>query len=246
MTSESTRFFGQPRETSPTFTCNRILDIINNQPIMSINERIAISSILRGQLPVGAAVTVRGWVRTRRDSKAGLSFLHVHDGSCFDPLQIVVPAALPNYESEIKRLTSGCSVIATGTLAASQGQAQAVELQAASVEVVGWVEDPDTYPIQPKKTSFEYLREVAHLRPRTNTIGAVARVRHALSTAMHRFFHEHGFFWIHTPIITTADAEGAGQMFKVSTLDLANLPRTPDGKVDYTQDFFGKPANLTV
>jgi asparaginyl-tRNA synthetase len=216
---------------------------------MSINERVAISSILSGKLPVGAGVTVRGWVRTRRDSKAGLSFLHVHDGSCFDPLQIVAPAALPNYESEIKRLTTGCSVIATGTLAASQGQAQAVELQADSVEVVGWVDDPDTYPIQPKKTSFEYLREVAHLRPRTNTIGAIARVRHALSMAMHRYYHERGFFWVHTPIITASDAEGAGEMFRVSTLDFVNrdaLPRTPDGRADFTQDFFGRETFLTV
>ncbi len=205
---------------------------------MSINERIAISSILSGKLPVGTSVTVRGWVRTRRDSKAGLSFIHVHDGSCFDPLQVVAPAGLPNYESEIKRLTSGCSVIATGTLAASQGQAQAVELQAGSVEVVGWVDDPDTYPIQPKKTSFEYLREVAHLRPRTNTIGAVARVRHALSMAMHRYYHERGFFWVHTPIITASDAEGAGEMFRVSTLDVANR--------DFTQDFFGRETFLTV
>src|SRR5471032_1522917 len=216
---------------------------------MSINERIAISSILGGKLPVGTGVTVRGWVRTRRDSKAGLSFLHVHDGSCFDPLQVVAPAGLGNYESEIKRLTSGCSVIATGTLAASQGQAQAIELQASSVEVVGWVDDPDTYPIQPKKTSFEYLREVAHLRPRTNTIGAVARVRHALSMAMHRYYHERGFFWVHTPIITASDAEGAGEMFRVSTLDFANrdaVPRTPDGRADFTQDFFGREAFLTV
>ncbi|HEX3645374.1 MAG TPA: asparagine--tRNA ligase [Vicinamibacterales bacterium] len=216
---------------------------------MSINERIAIASILSGKLPVGTGVTVRGWVRTRRDSKAGLSFLHVHDGSGFDPLQIVAPAGLPNYESEIRRLTSGCSVIATGTLTVSQGQAQAVELQADSIEVVGWVDDPDTYPIQPKKTSFEYLREVAHLRPRTNTIGAVARVRHALSMAIHRFHHERGFFWVHTPIITASDAEGAGEMFRVSTLDFVNrdaIPRTPDGRADFTQDFFGREAFLTV
>jgi asparaginyl-tRNA synthetase len=191
---------------------------------------------------MGTQVTVRGWVRTRRDSKAGLSFIHLHDGSCFDPVQVVAPAALPNYESEIKKLTSGCSVIARGVLSPSQGQGQAVELQAEAVEVVGWVDDPDTYPIQPKRASFEYLREVAHLRPRTNTLGAVARVRHALSMAIHRYFHEHGFFWIHTPIITASDAEGAGEMFRVSTLDVANL----HGKPDFTQDFFGREAFLTV
>ena len=207
-----------------------------------------VASILKGQVAPGTRVTVKGWVRTRRDSKAGLSFIHVHDGSCFDPIQVVAPAALANYESEIKKLTSGCSVIACGTLAASQGQGQSVEIQAESVEVVGWVDDPETYPIQPKKTSLEYLREVAHLRPRTNTLGAIARVRHALSMAIHRYYHDHGFFWVHTPIITASDAEGAGEMFRVSTLDLVNrvLPTTPDGKTDFTQDFFGKEAFLTV
>jgi asparaginyl-tRNA synthetase len=210
---------------------------------------VDVASILKGKVPTGTHVTVRGWVRTRRDSKAGLSFIHLHDGSCFDPIQVVAAAALPNYESEVKKLTSGCSVVATGTLTASQGQGQAVELQAESIQVVGWVDDPDSYPIQPKKTSFEYLREVAHLRSRTNTLGAVARVRHSLSMAVHRYFHEHGFFWIHTPIITASDAEGAGEMFRVSTLDLVNggaMPRTPDGKTDFTQDFFGKEAFLTV
>jgi len=210
---------------------------------------VDVASILKGKVATGTRVTVNGWVRTRRDSKAGLSFIHLHDGSCFDPLQVVTPGALPNYESEIKKLTSGCSVIATGTLTPSQGQGQAVELQAESVQVIGWVDDPDTYPIQPKKTSFEYLREVAHLRSRTNTLGAVARVRHSLSMAMHRYFHERGFFWVHTPIITASDAEGAGEMFRVSTLDVVNssaIPRTPDGRTDFTQDFFGKEAFLTV
>ena len=207
---------------------------------------VDIAAVLKGQVPTGTRVTVRGWVRTRRDSKAGLSFIHLHDGSCFDPIQVVAQAALPNYESEIKKLTSGCSVIATGTLAASQGQGQSVEMQAETVEVVGWVDDPEAYPIQQKKTSFEYLRDVAHLRPRTNTLGAIARVRHALSMAIHRYFHEHGFFWVHTPIVTASDAEGAGEMFRVSTLDLANLPRTPDGKIDFTQDFFGRETFLTV
>ena len=216
---------------------------------MTHNHDVDVASLLKGKVPTSAQVQVKGWVRTRRDSKAGLSFIHVHDGSSFDPIQVVAPATLPNYESEIKRLTSGCAVIATGTLTASQGQGQAVEIQAEAVEVVGWVEDPETYPIQPKKSSFEYLREVAHLRPRTNTLGAIARVRHALSMAIHRYFHEHGFFWVHTPIITASDAEGAGEMFRVSTLDLVNntaIPRTPDGKIDFSQDFFGKEAFLTV
>jgi asparaginyl-tRNA synthetase len=147
----------------------------------------------------------------------------VHDGSGFDALQVVASNALANYDSEIRKLTSGCAVSATGVLTASQGQGQAVELQAEVVDIVGWVDDPEAYPIQPKRTSFEYLREVAHLRPRTNTLGAVARVRHCLSMAIHRYFHEHGFFWVHTPIVTASDAEGAGEMFRVSTLDLANV-----------------------
>ena len=216
---------------------------------MATADHVDISALLKGKHPVGRRVTVRGWVRTRRDSKAGLSFVHVHDGSCFDPIQVVAPAELSNYQSEVVKLTSGCAVIATGTLAQSQGQGQAVELQAESIDVVGWVEDPEAYPIQPKKTSFEYLREVAHLRPRTNTIGAVTRVRHALSMAIHRYFHERGFSWIHTPIITASDAEGAGEMFRVSTLDIANLglvPRGPEGRTDFSQDFFGKEAFLTV
>jgi asparaginyl-tRNA synthetase len=216
---------------------------------MAPADHLDIAAILKGQVPVGSRVAVRGWVRTRRDSKAGLSFVHLHDGSCFDPIQVVAPAQLPNYESEILKLTSGCAVAASGTLTRSQGQGQAVEVQADAIEVVGWVDDPEAYPIQPKKTSFEYLRDVAHLRPRTNTLGAVARVRHCLSLAIHRYFHERGFFWVHTPIITASDAEGAGEMFRVSTLDLKNLrevPRTPEGAIDFSQDFFGKEAFLTV
>ena len=207
---------------------------------------VRIADVLAGRASGGEDVTVQGWVRTRRDSKAGLSFLQLHDGSCFDALQIVAPAALTNYETDVLHLTAGCALIVSGTLAESQGRGQAVELQAGSVEVVGWVDDPDSYPISPKRHSFEYLREVAHLRPRTNTIGAVARVRHCLAMAMHRYFHEHGFFWVHTPIVTASDAEGAGEMFRVSTLDLANLPRTPEGSIDFSGDFFGRPTFLTV
>jgi asparaginyl-tRNA synthetase len=207
---------------------------------------IRIEDALRGRVPVGTEVEVRGWVRTRRDSKAGISFIHIHDGSSFDPLQVVAGGELANYESEIKRVTSGCAVIARGTLVASQGKGQSVEVQPKELRVVGWVDDPEAYPIQPKRHTLEYLREVAHMRPRTNTIGAVTRVRNALAFAIHRFYQERGFFWIHTPIITGSDAEGAGQMFRVSTLDLANLPRTAEGRVDYGQDFFGKEAHLTV
>ena len=206
----------------------------------------SIADILAGKVPVNSPVTVRGWVRTRRDSKAGFSFVQISDGSCFDAIQIVAPSALPNYEKEILHLTTGCSVIATGPLAASQGKGQAYEIQGESIQVLGFVDDPDTYPVAAKRHTFEYLRDIAHLRVRTNTFGAIARVRHCLSMAIHRYFHEHGFFWVHTPIITANDCEGAGQMFKVSTLDLANIPKTPDGKIDFSQDFFGKQAHLTV
>lgn len=207
---------------------------------------VSVEHALAGRIPAGGEVTVRGWVRTRRDSKAGLSFVNVSDGSCFAPIQVVAPADLPNYDGEIKRLTAGCSVIATGTLVPSQGQGQAFEIQAQSIEVVGWVEDPETYPIQPKAHSLEFLREVAHLRPRTNLFGAVARIRNCLAQAVHRFFHENGYNWISTPIITTSDAEGAGEMFRISTLDLANLPRDGKGNVDFSRDFFGKETFLTV
>src|SRR5688572_29798366 len=205
-----------------------------------------IRDLLAGKMPVGAEVVVEGWVRTRRDSKAGLSFLNIHDGSAFDAIQVVAPQDLGNYQDEILKLGAGCAVRATGNLIASQGKGQAVEVQATRIEVVGWVEDPETYPMQPKRHSMEYLREVAHLRPRTNVMGAVTRVRHTLAMAIHRFFHERGFFWIHTPIITSSDTEGAGEMFRVSTLDVANLPRTPSGAVDWDKDFFGKEAKLTV
>jgi asparaginyl-tRNA synthetase len=205
-----------------------------------------IAAVLAGREPVGSRITIEGWVRTRRDSKAGLSFLAVHDGSCFDALQVVAPAELANYQTDVLRITTGCAVRVTGEVVASQGKGQSVELRGEAIEVVGWVDDPDHYPMQPKRHTMEYLREVAHLRPRTNVIGAVTRVRHTLAQAVHRFFHERGFYWIHTPIITGSDAEGAGQMFRVSTLDAANPPRTPDGKVDFDQDFFGKQTHLTV
>ena len=207
---------------------------------------MSVAQALAGHAPEGGRVSVRGWVRTRRDSKAGLSFVNVSDGSCFAPIQVVAPDSLPNYESEVKHLTTGCSVIAAGTLVKSQGQGQSFELQADAIEVVGWVEDPLTYPMQPKAHSLEYLREFAHLRPRTNLFGAVTRIRHCLAQAVHRFFHERGFYWISTPIITTSDAEGAGQMFRVSTLDMANLPRDGQGNVDFGRDFFGKETFLTV
>ena len=206
----------------------------------------SIQHVLSGKFSAGETVTVQGWVRTRRDSKAGLSFINISDGSCFAPIQVVAPAILSNYETEVKRLSASCSVRATGVVVVSEGQGQNFELQATGIEVVGWVEDPETYPIQPKAHSLEFLREVAHLRPRTNLFGAVTRIRHCLAQAVHRFYHEQGFYWVNTPIITTSDAEGAGQMFRVSTLDMANLPRDAKGAVDFSKDFFGKETFLTV
>ena len=214
-----------------------------NQRIMSATS---IRDILGGKAAVGSRVTIRGWVRTRRDSKAGFSFLHVNDGSTLKPLQVVAGKELSNYEAEILRLTSGCAVSATGEVVASKGRGQTVEIQAEHIEVIGWVDDPDTYPIQPKHHSFEFLREVAHLRPRTNTFGAVTRVRHEIARGIHDYFHRHGYYWVNTPIITSNDCEGAGELFRVSTLDLMNLPRRDDGRVDFSQDFFGRETYLTV
>jgi asparaginyl-tRNA synthetase len=202
--------------------------------------------VLAGRAPKDTPVTLKGWVRTRRDSKAGFSFIHLSDGSSFHPVQVVAPAALSNYGSEILRLTSGCGVEATGMIVPSPAKGQPFEMQASAIKVVGWVDDPDSYPIQPKAHSLEFLREVAHLRPRTNVIAAATRVRHTIAQAIHRFFHERGFFWVNTPIITAADAEGAGALFRVSTLDLANLPRGEGSKVDFSKDFFGRETFLTV
>jgi len=213
---------------------------------MSTTSPQSVSALVRGDSTLGSTVRVQGWVRTRRDSKAGLSFVQVHDGSCFAAIQVVVPNTVDNYASEVQRLTAGCAVDVVGELVASKGKGQSVEIKAASVTVVGWVDDPETYPMAPKRHSMEHLRTHAHLRPRTNLVGAITRVRNCLAQATHRFFHEQGFYWIHTPIVTTSDAEGAGDMFRVSTLDLANLPRTEAGDIDHKQDFFGKEAFLTV
>ncbi len=210
--------------------------------------KLSVQQILGGKAPTDQAVTVtvKGWVRTRRDSKAGISFVNLSDGSCFHPVQVVAPATLPNYENEIAHLTAGCAVEATGIIVPSPAKGQPFEMQASEVKVIGWVDDPDTYPIQPKAHSMEYLRDVAHLRSRTNVIGAVTRVRHTIAQAIHRYFSNDGFVWVNTPIITASDAEGAGEMFRVSTLDLANLPRNEAGKIDFTKDFFGRETFLTV
>lgn len=193
---------------------------------------------------IGSQVLIQGWVRTRRDSKGGFSFIEINDGSCMANLQIIADAELENYESEITHLTAGCSISVSGEIKESGGQ-QATEILASKVEVHGWA-DPDEYPLQKKRHSFEKLREWAHLRPRTNTFGAVARVRNRICKSIHDFYQDRGFLYVHTPIITASDCEGAGEMFRVSTLDPANAPRNEEGGVDYTQDFFDRPSFLTV
>ena len=194
----------------------------------------------------GSEMTVAGWVRTRRDSKAGFSFIELNDGSCQGNLQVVAPTSLPNYDSEIVKLHPGASVKVTGILVASEGKGQAVDLKATDVKVLGFC-DPLEYPLGKTRISFERLREVAHLRPRTNTFGAVARVRNTLAFATHEFFQGRGFYYFNAPLITASDCEGAGEMFQVTTLDIENPPRDKEsGRVDFSQDFFGRPANLTV
>ena len=211
-----------------------------------MSEPSAIKTLLADEAKVGNEVTVQGWIRSKRDSKAGISFLAINDGSHFDSLQCVVANTLSNYESEVLKLSTGCSVIVSGELVSSQGQGQSVEIQASTVTVIGDVDDPESYPIAKKRHTFEYLRTQAHLRTRTNTFGAITRLRHELAKGIHDFFHEQGFFWVNTPIITGSDCEGAGELFRVSTLDLQNLPRNGAGEVDTSQDFFGGDAYLTV
>lgn len=207
---------------------------------------VTVKAALTDAALVGRSTTVRGWIRSRRDSKAGISFIAVNDGTTLASLQAVVPAALANYESEVLKLSSGCAVAVSGELVVSQGKGQSVELSATSLEVIGWVDDAESYPIAKKRHTFEFLRSVAHLRPRTNTFGAITRVRTVLANAIHNYFFERGFQWINTPIITASDCEGAGEQFRVSTLDLANLPRSDNGSVDFSRDFFGRETYLTV
>jgi len=203
-------------------------------------------TVARARKPdaVGREVLLQGWVRTRRDSKAGFSFIELNDGSSFGNIQVIAEQGLPNYESEIKRLSPGCSISVEGLVRESPGKGQATEVLAARVTLHGTA-DVETYPLQKKQHSFEFLRTIAHLRPRTNTFGAIARVRNCVSNSIHQFFQERGFLYVHTPIITASDCEGAGEMFQVTTLDLESPPRL-DGRLDFAQDFFDRPSFLTV
>ncbi len=206
-------------------------------------EKISVAEARRAAA-VGRQVRLQGWVRTRRDSKGGFSFLELNDGSSFGNVQIIAEGTLANYESEVKKLGAGCSVTIEGAVQASPAKGQETEVRAERVMVHG-LADQETYPLQKKQHSFEFLRTLAHLRPRTNTFGAVTRVRNCVSRSIHHFFQERGFLYIHTPIITASDCEGAGEMFKVTTLDLANVTKQ-QGLVDFSKDFFHRPAYLTV
>lgn len=206
-------------------------------------DTISVADARRAEA-VGKHVRLRGWVRTRRDSKGGFSFVELNDGSCQGNVQVVAPGELPNYEAVVKHLHTGASVAVEGEVKASPAKGQATEVLASKLELVGDA-DAEAYPLQKKGHSFEFLRTIAHLRPRTNTFGAVARLRHRVSKTIHDFFDERGFFYVHTPVITASDCEGAGALFRVSTID-PDAPPKQEGKVDYSKDFFGKPAFLTV
>ena len=203
-------------------------------------------AILSGDVALKSEVTVTGWVRSKRDSKFGISFLDINDGSSFDGVQVIVSSDLANYESDVLKISTGCAVKITGILVESEGKGQKVEIKAIEVDVCGWIDEPESYPIAKKRHSFEYLRTVAHLRPRTNTFGAITRVRTVLANAIHNFYFDRGFNWINTPIITGNDCEGAGELFRVSTLDMVNLPYGDNQQVNFSEDFFASETYLTV
>lgn len=205
-----------------------------------------VATLLQDESKKNQAIVAKGWVRTRRDSKAGFSFIQLYDGSCFECIQVLAPNSLANYETVVLSLTTGCAIQVSGRLLASPAAGQAIEVHAEEILLIGGVEHPETYPMSPKHHTLEYLREYPHLRPRTNVMGAVTRVRHTLAKAIHQFFDQEGFYWLSTPIITPNDCEGAGELFRISTLDLLNPPLTPAGGIDYSKDFFGKETFLSV
>ena len=220
------------------------MSISTEEPSKKMAEQPRITTVketFEEELVEGTMLQLCGWVRSKRTSKGGFSFVHLNDGSCLSNLQVVADGELENYESEIEKLGVGCSISVAGKLVASQGKGQDREIHAIKIEVLGWVDDPESYPIAKKKHSFEFLRTVAHLRPRTNTFGAITRIRNRLAQSVHRFFDESGFYWVNTPIITSSDCEGAGDMFRVSTLDQLHREQT-----DFSEDFFGSETFLTV
>ncbi len=210
---------------------------MTNDPAIQV---VTVRSILTGSTSIDSLTRIEGWLRSVRVSKGGFAFLSVHDGSCFDPIQVVANQDLANYD-EVTKLTTGASVSVVGKVVESQGKGQDVEIQATTVVCIGDIDDPEVYPIAKKRHTFEYLRGVAHLRPRTNTFGAISRLRHEVAQAVHRYFSDRGFVWVNTPIITASDCEGAGELFRVSTLDFVNQSRN-----DYSEDFFGEETYLAV
>jgi len=210
-----------------------------------MTDTFSIKALFANRADIGQAVHIQGWVRSRRTSKSGFSFISVNDGSTFSSIQVVAPGELANYR-EVLEIHTGCAIKIEGQLTASEGREQAIEIKATAIEIVGRVDAPDTYPVAKKRHGFEYLRTIPHLRPRTNTFGAVARLRNTLAQAIHRYFDDHGFVWVNTPIITASDCEGAGELFRVSTLDLLHLPRTASGEIDFDRDFFSQATYLTV
>ncbi|CAL4321909.1 asparagine--tRNA ligase [Buchnera aphidicola] len=207
---------------------------------------ISIDDIHKNRFLINQHITVFGWIRNRRDSKCGISFLDLYDGSSIKTVQVIVNQSIFNYNTEVLRLTIGCSVCIDGRLVLSIGKKQKYEIQASKLMVIGWVDFPEKYPVAAKNHTYEYLREIPHLRSRTNFIGVITRIRNTMFHAMHHFLYKKKYYWIPTPIITSLDSEGAGAMFKVSTLDISNPPRQKDGLVDFKQDFFGKESFLTV
>lgn len=210
----------------------------------SQNKPSARIATLLADRPVGERVLINAWVRTRRDSKGGFSFIELNDGSCLANIQVLAEATLPNYKDEIAKLSPGASVGVIGEIVASPGKGQSIEIKAESVHVYGMSDA--TYPLQKKGHTFEFLRTIAHLRPRSNSLGAVFRIRSVLAQGIHEYFRDKGFYYIHAPIVTGSDAEGAGQMFQVTALDMSKPPRTPEGAVNYADDFFGQKTHLTV
>ena len=213
---------------------------------MELKKRIRVFDLLKGNANqfIGQEVNVKGWVRTRRGNK-NVNFIALNDGSIIHNIQVVVDVQAFGNEELLKQITTGSCISVNGQLVESRGQGQSVEIIARDIELYGGA-DPERYPLQKKGHTLEFLREIAHLRPRTNTFGAIFRIRHALAFAIHKYFNDHGFYYLHTPIITGSDAEGAGAMFRVTTLDLDNPPRNEEGKIDFSEDFFGKETNLTV
>lgn len=209
-------------------------------------KTVSVIDILKGKILINTKITVNGWLRTKRNSKCGISFLSIYDGSCFNTLQVIVKNNLLNYKSNVLKLTTGCSLSITGKLVKSLGKDQLFEIQTENINIIGWINNPNTYPISAKHHSLEHIREFAHLRPRTKLIGSITRIRHTVSQTIHHFMDKNGFFWISTPIITSLNTEGSGEMFRVSTLDFKNIPHKTNGDINYKKDFFGKEAFLTV